>query len=263
MSAQGFTPMDATPRPRLVLAVDALQKRGKTRFALTAPKPLGYINLDRAFETSQQEVQELAADCFIADLSGAAQRIQPGKGKLGEGVLDPFKKSADELHQDIVNKLMAGCQTYRTVVLDTATRWWEVMRVARFGKLTQVNKEHYGPIKAEFERYLFQALGYNCNIILLHRQRSEYQNDVKTGRFERAGYTDVQYIVHGSVELTRVPLEQRVPVGEETEDLGFRATLSDCAHNPRADGVVLRNEEIDFLTVALTLRPDSAAEEWL
>lgn len=253
---EGFTPMDARPRPRLVIAVDAQQKRGKTRFALTAPRPIAYINLDRGFESSED--MDLT-DVMIADLSESMQKVQPGKGKLGDDSLKPFRDAAEQALTLIVKRFNDACNAgVRTVVVDTATRWWEIKRVASFGKIKQVSKEHYAEPKAEFERYLYGALSTSSNVILLHRQRAEYQGDNKTGRFERAGYNDVQYIVHASVELTRIPFVER-----EEGDLGFRATLSDCAHNPAADGVVLANQDIDFVSVAMQLRPDSTPDMWI
>jgi len=252
---EGFEPMDGRPRPRLVLAVDGLQKRGKTRFALTAPRPIAYINLDRGFEASKD--MDLT-DVVIADLSGAMQKVQPGKGKLGEDVLKPFKEEAEKALELIVKRWNAALNAgVRTVVFDTATRWWEILRIARFGKIQQVSKEHYGPVKAEFERFLYGALGASSNVILNHRQRAEYQGENKTGRFERAGYGDVQYITHASVELTRVPFVERAD-----GDLGFRAIITDCATNPEADGEVLSNADINFQLVALVCRPDSTPDMW-
>jgi AAA domain-containing protein len=256
LKIEGFEQMDARPRPRLILAVDARQKRGKSRFAMTAPRPIAYINLDRAYESSADFD---TTDIYISDISGAAQKVKPGKGKLGEDSLKEPKKVAEEVLDLIIKRFTAAVDAgVRTVVLDTATRWWEIMRIARFGKIQQVSKEHYGPVKAEFERYLFQAMSCTSNIILLHRQRDEYQGDNKTGRFERAGYNDIQYIVHASVELTRIPFEQR-----EEGDLGFRARISDCGTAPEADGIILANENITFLDVAIQVRPDSTPDMWM
>jgi len=253
---EGFQQMDVRPRKRLILAVDALQKRGKTRFALTAPRPHAYINLDRGFESSADfDVEGVQ----IADISGAMQKVVAGKGKLGEAALDPFKKHAEEALELIVTRFRAAINAgMRSVTIDTATRWWEITRIARFGKIQQVSKEHYGPVKAEFEKWLYESMSCTSNIILLHRQRSEYVGDVKTNRFERAGYSDVQYIAQASLELTRIPYEQR---GEG--DLGFRARITDCGTNPAADGVELVNEEINFLNVALEVRPDSTPDVWM
>ena len=50
VSGTGFKRAQVLDLKRLILSVDAEQKRGKTHFALTAPRPLGFINLDDGLE---------------------------------------------------------------------------------------------------------------------------------------------------------------------------------------------------------------------
>ncbi len=38
----------------------------------------------------------------------------------------------------------------KSIVIDTASEAWELVRLARFGKLTQVMPQHYGPVNTEF-----------------------------------------------------------------------------------------------------------------
>lgn len=257
MEVQGFVPMDVRPRPRLFLSVDALQKRGKTRFALTAPKPLAYINLDRAFESCEADVQKLAEGAFIADLSGTAMQVSAGQGKLGDQVLEPFRQGAQAALEQINETWRTAYANFRTVVVDTSTRWYDIKKVAAFGKLTQIKPEHYGPVKAEFEQLLYEGLGAGCNVILLHKQGKEYKNDQWTGGYERKGYADTDFVAHARITLTRLDPDERT-----SEDLGFRALIRDVGTIATGDGEVLENENITFQMVALTIRPDTTPEDW-
>ena len=63
----------------------------------------------------------------------------------------------------------------RTISVDTATELWELLRMARFGKLTQVMPYQYGPVNAEFRSLIRMAYASDKNLILLHKMRKVYK----------------------------------------------------------------------------------------
>ena len=42
----GFAPIKKLDRTRLIVSVEGLEKRGKTHFAMTAPPPIAYFDMD-------------------------------------------------------------------------------------------------------------------------------------------------------------------------------------------------------------------------
>ena len=46
----GFTRANSVVRRRLILSIEALEGAGKTRFTLTAPGPIAFLNFDYGLE---------------------------------------------------------------------------------------------------------------------------------------------------------------------------------------------------------------------
>src|SRR3989442_15827804 len=50
LKGTGFTEADTEVRPRVVLSIEGLEKQGKSHLALSAPGPMGIINMDLGLE---------------------------------------------------------------------------------------------------------------------------------------------------------------------------------------------------------------------
>lgn len=242
----GFDTEQTTIKPRLFLSVEAVEKQGKTHFALTAPGPIAYINLDRGLEGVIQKFQTQK----VIGVASFVQEIQA----LGR---NPGKDEADAIWRKVVEKWRLGLRHARTVVLDTGTKAWELIRLARLGKLTQVMPHHYGPVNAEFDSLMNEAYDYDANAIILHRRKAEYINDKRTGEYERAGYKDIGFVVQGNLLAYRVSSQDR-----EAGDLGFRVRVINCRQNPEIDGLEFENTQATFGTVASWVYPEVDPAIW-
>ena len=155
---------------------------------------------------------------------------------------------------DTLEKLVANYHTalrdarIRTIIIDTATELWELMRLARFGKLSQVQPHHYGPVNAEFRDILRKAYDTDKNLILVHKQKPEYINDKRTGGVERAGFGDIPYIVQVNMVVGR-------------DEDGFYFQVRDCRPNEALAGVEMREPMNTFPFLAAEAY-GTGTDEW-
>lgn len=190
MARAGFS-VDAKPEtPRLVISTAAREKEGKTHFALTMPDHMAVIATDTG--TVEQVNRARARGKHIA---------------LCELVADGIKSKTDA--ETEWNKVVAALdavlanRSIRSLVIDTATELWEILRLARFGKLTQVMPHHYGPVNDEFRKLVKKCMARPwLNQNWIHKVKKEYkgasagsEKEVWTGKYERAGFGDMGYLV--------------------------------------------------------------------
>ena len=206
---------------RLIVSIAGLQKHGKTNFALTAPGPIAFFDLDIGTEGV---VGKFASDkeIFVSQYD-----YRTLKGPDPSAALAAWERMKADFVAMINNKDVA------TVVIDTATEMWALCRMARLGKLTQVMPHNYGPVNAEFRDLL--RLSYMCgkNFILTHTMKAEYVNDKKTGGVERAGFSDIGFLVQCNLLSWRFEGE-------------FGVTVQDCRQAPNVAGMELTGEMCNF-----------------
>ena len=244
---------------RLVLSIDGEEKCGKTRFALTAPKPIGFIDLDSGLEGTAHKHD--LAEVLHSDLAAKWKEVQQlsAQQQIRRGDHVQVAHAAAKVWSQFVDDFRWGIRNLRTVVVDTASEMNELIRLARFGKLTQVMPESYGPVYAELSALLKEIYSTEANLVLLHRVKAEYeaappsasgkrQPGAKTGKMVRAGFKDIPYIVQTVLRL-----------GKTDE---FTATIEHCRHNPALEGEELPSELIEFSTLGMMIFPESKAADW-
>ena len=253
----GFTRADIKTKHRLICSVDALEKCGKTHFSLSAPRPLGFIDLDRGLEGVANKFD--LSNVYISDLGEQFARASTMavEGQDAQQVA----KAADKVWAQFRHDFTWGLENLRSLVVDTGTEMHELIRLARFGKLTQVMPEMYGPVYGELSALIKQAYSSDCNLILLHRLKQEYEQSEAssttgrrkpgrpTGRLIRAGYKDMGYLVQLSLRLGKF-------------NGSFTCTIEHCRHNPALEGQELPEPIIGFPALAGIVFPDSTPAHW-
>jgi hypothetical protein len=134
--------------------------------------------------------------------------------------------------------------------MDTATEAWELVRLARFGKLTQVMPMQYGPVNTEFRDMIKQVYKTDKNLILLHKVKKEYVDDKFTGELERAGFGDTGYLVQINLLL-----------GWD-EDEGFSMYIRDCRQNMDIAAKKVSEPMNSFPYLATMVYEESSLEDW-
>ena len=158
-------------RQRLICSVDAMEKCGKTHFGLSGPRPLGFIDFDEGLEGVAQKfpLDEVFVSSLGAQFSEASTMAVEGHKE------DRVAKAANKVWAQFREDYIWGLENLRGLVIDTGTEMHELIRLARFGKLTQVMPEHYGPVYGELTSLIKRAYASNCSLIILHRLKAEYE----------------------------------------------------------------------------------------
>lgn len=245
----GFRHVDVAVHPRLILTVTARQKRGKTHFALGAPKPIAYYNMDMGLEGVASKYAE-HQDQILEYPLPLPDPDQPDVQKEAAEIWQKFEDSFNDVLRS---------PDIRTIVVDTTTELWELLRLARLGSLTQVYGKQYAytPLNAEFRRFLRRILDQpDKNLILLHKTKPEWIDDKRTGRYERAGFADIDFIAQAVITLDR-----RDP-DEDNPDTIFTLKIDDSRHNPMLNGYELEDTMCTFPVLATMLIEGTDLSDW-
>jgi hypothetical protein len=136
------------------------------------------------------------------------------------------------------------------VMCDTGTEAWELLRLASFGKLTQVMPHHYSKPNAEFRDLVREGFDAT-NVVWLHKMKDEYENYLdgkgqeksrKTGGKSAKMMNDIPFLVECNVQTGRNDLD----TGCE-----FYATILDCRKNMELRGMVLENDFDQLLELVI------------
>ena len=207
---------------RAVVSLSGKEKTGKTRWALTAPDPIVFFNIDIGTE-------------------GVIEKFQTGKGVPKKQILiynvSVPKEATQNVYENTWNDFKAKAKTSYglkggTVIFDTGTEAYELNRLARFGKLTQVMPHHYAEVNNEWRDLIRTAYDSDMNTVLVHKLKPRYVNNTRTSEYDVAGFGETAYLVQANVRTFREDNEdQKMPT--------FGVTIQDCRQNPKINGETL------------------------
>ena len=206
---------------RLIASISGPQKTGKTNLALTAPAPIAFYDMDMGTEGV---VEKFAA---IKKVYRSQYDYRMLTAPDIAGIIVMWEKMKKDFIWGLESPDVA------TPIVDTGTEMWELLRMARFGKLTQVKPFHYGPVNAEFRDLIRLAYASSKDVIFTHKMKNEYIDDRRTGKIERAGFSDMGFLV-------QINIETWYSEGE------FGATIVDCRQNMDVAGMELTGEMCDW-----------------
>lgn len=241
------------PVYRLIGASDGLEKTGKTDFELKLKKPMALINIDTGLEGVIEKHDLASEQIHVMDI-----RVDTRKGASPQDVA----KAADEQWQSFVNayKAVLSDPYFASIAIDTGTEAWEMLRLARFGKLTQVMPHHYGPVNAEYRDLIRWAYDSDKNLWITHKVKDEWIDGAdgkgkRTGNVKRSGFSDTGFMVQINVRHWRNDAEEGLDK--------FHMTVTDCRQNPMAIGEDFQGEAIEFWQLGVLVFPDSQPENWM
>lgn len=229
---------------RLIISVAGKERTGKTTFGVSAPGPIAFFPIDPGREGVLEKVIKTKKILLPIDERGNIETFDyrdATSPKDYERLWEKFKKC----YTDAFNS-----KEIRSIVVDTTTEAWELVRIARFGKLTKIQPYHYGPVNAEFRDLVKQAYKTDKNLILIHKVKNEYVDDKRTGNMERAGFGDIGYLVQINLRLNW------------DKENGFTMYVEDCRQNMDIAGEVFREPQNTFPYLAMNVYPDSELEDW-
>ena len=237
----------AEPPTRLVMTVDGPAKEGKTNFALTAPGPIAIHDLDLGMEGVIEKFTEKEIYPFRYEV--------PISTMLPGTEFTSIATAAQAVWKEFVLNFRDSLTKMRTVVVDTGTEAWSLIRLARLGKLTQVLPIQYTATNAEFRQLTQLALSQTaCNVIFTHKVKDVYKDDKKTGEVERAGFTELEYDVQTVLKATRDYTKKGVEQ--------FQLEIQACRANLGASGTRFVGDDCTFAKVASTVYPNTTEDFW-
>lgn len=232
----GFVLADSAVHRRLIINAEGEDKSGKNHFGFTAPGPI----FEHSFDIGNEGVVEKFQNKKKIYIAEYELELQPGEAAAQE-----VAEAADKVWANFISNYRDGLSSCGngTTLIDTGTEMWELLRLARFGKLTQVMPHHYGPVNKEMQEAIREGFGHNCNVIFLHKLKDEWENYTdasgkekgrKTGRKSRVGFSDMPFLVQINLRCERV---EREGGGSD-----FQITIDDCRQNPDINGMSLPND---------------------
>lgn len=232
-----LTQSSPDPSRSAIVDISGKEGAGKTGLALTVSMlgPTVYIPMDRKPKGDYIEEQLRARKIM---------RPKTNYKNLSEG--RAFNQATATKVWDELHGLMTDINSdkaIRAVILDTGTYAWALIRMARFGKLTQVMPHHYGPVNTEFENVFYAAEEAGKIIIAIHKMSKEYKagKDGKenwTGNYEPSGFSHMAFVSNMRLTCFR------------TEDHGFGVRVLQNKLAPGMDGTELTGDECMFPCIA-------------
>ena len=223
--------LDDIPQ-RLVCSVAGFENTGKTHFALTGRDPVVIINLDVGTEGVAEKFQAAGKRVYTYDiaLEKPTALIDAPDGATQMVWQSQWRKLTGTLEQ--IYALHPG-----TVVIDTMTETYELVRLAHFGKTDQVMPNKYGPVFAEMRAMVRMAYAAEyTTTVFTHKMGKNFD----TGLPEVKGWKDMDFLVQVNLQNDRAPNE----AGHGLEN--YYATIRKCRQNPHASGMMLMGENFSL-----------------
>lgn len=277
VSAAGFMPITRSPK-RIIANIQGMSKSGKTRLALTAKKPIGYIAVEIGGD-------EGVVDQFIPDGAESSEDIHrvliripdityptdiTDAKKYDEAVVAEVQRTASEALEKFYNAYYASISNFATTIVDTGSDLWEIMRMANFGRLEKIPQLAYTQLNKQMDKVIDDAFRANGSVIFTHHLKEKYEQvlNEKTGKeqgkasgmYVLAGYGGVSKKVQLTVELWREDLTEENPeTGRMTK---FCSQVIDSRHNADCIGKNFNDLELSFPDIGMAVIRNSVRSDW-
>lgn len=223
--------------PRLMASICGMGGWGKTKFACSAPGPIEFLATDPnsaetvSVEQAAQPDKDIRYHQF--DLPGIAFGGREDVQEDAEAVWGQFV--------DVIRPIVKGeVEAPATIVLDTATEFWELLLLADHGRTFQILPDLRTKTNARYKSLLAGLKQTGAHVLLLHRLGPRYESR--------------------TVRSKQGPVEERVQVPGEYDRQGFSKTEFSInaevhlAYNRELDEDVLANQ-FGMKVVRCTGRP--------
>lgn len=237
ISIPGFS-INPPADDKLAVAVFGQQGSGKTRFACTAPDPIGFIPLDRK---ARKTVDKIGAELGKIIIMPDKDFIRTGNPvALASYSVDQAKKYYRQ-HLDSIKKAAFALYDHpqvETIVIDTGSQLWEDILFAEFGRSQRIMPRDRGSVNQEMIDLLNALSGKN--LVITHKAGAVWRNDQPTGNDEAKGFPHLGYHVNLLIEMgidhKKKPVKDKD--GELTgwEEGRFYLNVDMCQDNPNIQG---------------------------
>lgn len=238
VKAPAFIRAESQVKQRLILNVQGPEGTGKNHLSFTYDRgPIYVHSFDIGLDGVVQKFQD-TREIYVAEYE---LKVQPGEATDRE-----VGDAANKVWEAFVSNYRDSLSSTRDeglVLCDTGTEAWELLRLASFGKLTQVMPHNYAKPNAEFRDLVREGFDAT-NVVWLHKMKDEYENYLdskgqeksrKTGAKSAKMMNDIPFLVQGSVETFSEPRD-----GGGVDF--YMRVLDKYRLNPDLVGMVLEND---------------------
>lgn len=242
---------DAILPRRLVTRTSAHEKDGKTHFGLTMPAPIAVLNIDRGLEGMVEKFAKIKEVHKSKDFRAMPSKTMADNEARWEAILSAY---LDAL----------GDRNTRSILWDTDTEGWEIIRLGYLGKLIGVKELKYPEINSIFRNVIDLALASDKNVMFTCRLRKQY---IKTGKKSQAGYDESawngKYETSGFGEfgaIVQANFRARI-INEDGVNIPTIRVIN-CRQNMQMNGEVFEGDEARFSWVAAHIIEGTSPEDW-
>lgn len=180
----------------MIVSTEGMEASGKSRLALSAPRPVLYQDFDMGLEGVQG-----APDGPEPDFIYKTYHLS-GVGAVGMDEAR-VRSQARSVIRDFIADYIAGLGKVRTIVVDTMTAAWAGQRIARSeDKYVEMEEEFRSLIRSAYEQQ-------QTNVILIHHLRQDWGRDgtksYKKATWSRDGMDSIANMVQLAIRQRYVP----------------------------------------------------------
>jgi hypothetical protein len=219
-------PKFTCPR-RLILMVAGPQKVGKTTLALSSCVEglTAVLNYDYGLEGVINQFE--GKPILVMDLEHPTSMAKDNESAEGD-----YKKAwamAKDAYYTALND-----KRVKSIVIDTASEFWESCRLAGLGRLEKVPPLKYGEVNAEMRKIIRDAQeSVDKNLILLHSVKDEYAKNERTGNQVFSGFSGTPGLVQMVLEMWK-------------NGKDYSGTIVDCRQKRSLEGTELPASILTF-----------------
>lgn len=260
-----YTEADLTAASGVVISAEGMDKSGKTYNILrTAPAPLVYINCDRDNTRVITRLRKEGRRIFMSGqylfVPSPKQLHKPGQAADDPVLVENARQAGllwTPIERDFTDAL--ADPKIKTVVLDSGTAAYGILRTKVFGKLTGVAEILYTKTNYMWRELLKKAENSGKVVIFIHRLKQEYIRvkgsdgkfeSLQTGKLVADGYKQTNFEVGAIVRHIATPT-------------GFTAkVVAEGVGRADLKGLIYSDDEIDYTEIVAKLTR-TKKERWL
>jgi hypothetical protein len=242
------------------ISAEGLEKCGKTWSILhTAPCPLVFISCDRdnrrAVQSARAAGRKILWSGQYLFVPSPKQLHVAGQKSDDDILIENGKQMAplwNAIHRDFMDAL--ADPNVKTVLLDSGTAAYNMLRVKTFGKVNGVGVFSYAKTNAIFSELTGMAQASGKVVIMVHRLGDEWAgdgtNNKKTGKHVMQGYNQINFEVDAIIRHSKVGPEFQAKLmmeGVGREDIS---------------GKVFKGDDLDYTSIVAKLTR-TKVEKWL
>lgn len=268
VKVEGFERAGIEASPFSVMSLLGRPGKGKSHFSLTAPGPIAVQNIDIGLKDVLEKfsgekviiVKRYAIAINLKSISKTISRKQAEAETRSplEIDIDAVIKEWEAFKKDYIALLQNP--DIRTIVWDTGTEVWQLIRAARFGKLDMVEGHLYGPVNMEMNYLVKLAFEFKKNLIVLHKMKDEYNEQI-TSSGKKVSYATGKDIMDGFKNMPHLA-EICGEMSYDKEEKQFSITITRCRPNPDLIGETYSGDMCNFPFIASMAYPNVDPDVW-